>query len=100
MCNDNNQCNGEWFCGDGVCEQLPAVLCDSDGQAGCLIPSCLPETGECDYAPVDAACEDFDSCTEATCQLDGACAYKNLIECDGGGDVPPFPGGGEPIPFP
>jgi len=98
-CDDDNPCNGSWSCVDGVCEEEPAVLCEADGDAGCDVPGCNPENGECEYLSLDSACNDNDPCTAESC-VEGLCQFESLESC-GGGDEPPFPGfPGEPTPEP
>ena len=101
-CDDGDPCNGEWYCEDGTCAELPPVVCEPDGETGCLLPGCDPETGGCDYFMTDAACDDLDSCTSEVCGDDGLCTFTPIENCGGGGGeeppFPPFPG--EPTPTP
>ncbi len=72
---DGTVCNGGWTCQDGQCGVSEPIDCGDPDNVGCLVLKCLPELGACDYAPVEALCEDGDACTTDTCDAEtGDCA--------------------------
>ena len=74
FCDDGDLCNGAWLCQEERCVKTAAVSCDSSGDVGCIVNTCVPSSGACKAEPSDAACDDLDPCTADSCEAgSGAC---------------------------
>jgi hypothetical protein len=83
-CADNDRCNGDETCQNGICAPGTPVVCDSPPachtSAGA---TCNPATGTCTYPPAanGAPCSDGNACNgQETCQ-NGACAAGTPVVC-------------------
>ena len=80
-CADDERCDGDEICLDGVCTDVDPVDC-SGVTDPCLVPQCNINTGACDL-PVDddTPCADADLCDGAeTCQS-GTCTAGAAVDC-------------------
>lgn len=74
---DDNLCNGTLVCEEGVCEVDDTTVknCGSPVNGACVVPECVPQTGECVDEPLEdgSECDDEDPCTDGdTCEA-GVC---------------------------
>jgi len=75
-------CGGGFVCQDSVCTAKPGITCDSSGDSGCMVNTCVEETGGCEPKPQVTACEDDgDECTTTLCSETGTCSHEPIEFC-------------------
>ncbi len=89
---DGNLCNGTLFCNQAKLPYQCAVkagtevVCpDPDGKdAACLVAACVPESGECTFAPTHEGlpCGDQNACTLGDVCVAGACTGQAEVVCN------------------
>lgn len=78
-CDDGDACTLEDQCGSGVCVGM-SVDCD-DGNF-CTADMCDNATGECFFLHVPTTCDDGNSCTDGDKCFDGECTPGGTVVCD------------------
>ena len=70
-CSDNNGCTQKDVCIGGQCSGSDPKACTDNNV--CTNDSCIPLTGECDFAPNNNKCSDVNGCTVGDACVDGSC---------------------------
>ena len=82
-CDVENKCVAS-VCHEGICEPGEEMQCDDENP--CTKDKCNPESGECEYLPAEAECEDGDLCTVGDWCEDGMCQTGEPLNCEDGND--------------
>jgi hypothetical protein len=83
LCPDNDKCNGDETCQNGVCTDSPPADCDDHNM--CTADTCTPSIG-CRHTPETdgTSCSDGNICNGVeTCQ-GGLCRRPDPLDCDDG----------------
>jgi len=80
-CDDGDACTPVNFCADGICMGTGVADCDDFNL--CTDDSCDPDTG-CISVPNAAPCDDGDACTVTDVCGGGVCDGSGALECDDG----------------
>jgi hypothetical protein len=81
-CSNNNICDGEETCQNGICKAEEGVQHCQDNIA-CTQDLCEPQTG-CFFKPNSMLCEDNNICTKDICDPENGCKHDPLpddLEC-------------------
>ena len=81
FCPDNDACNGEEWCLEGICQPANSLACNDDN--GCTDDTCNPDTG-CVYTNNNTPCSDGILCTVNDHCDGGTCVAGAPMDCDDG----------------
>jgi len=78
---DGDICNGTLYCDSLMlvpeCVLAPATVVTCTG-VPCSLGSCQPETGKCDFVPMD--CDDNNECTQDACVQGSLCGNEQVAD--------------------
>jgi hypothetical protein len=81
VCPDDDLCNGDEYCLDGICHPDEPLMCNDDNL--CTDDSCSSETG-CIFENNSLPCDDDLECTVEDHCDGGACLSGGQMDCDDG----------------
>ena len=81
-CSDDNVCNGNETCRDGMCQAGAPLFCSDDNP--CTVNYCAPAAGcMVEPAPEGTSCSDGNRCNgDEVCDANGACQEGVPLDCD------------------
>jgi MYXO-CTERM domain-containing protein len=89
-CENGDPCTVGDACQEGLCVAGTPKTCDDANP--CTADSCVPETGDCLQAPIEAPCNDNDACTTGDSCVAGKCQGELVVGCCFANEDCPDPG--------